>query len=175
MIGGIIALVIGLVVSWIYFTYKAIKDPDVQVAADLRMSVAKYRKMIHVYEHEKDCFHNGNNRLEDETIRASLVTLKPKRDEDWEKLIKSKIVQGDLKLRYSIGHPLCVILEENNSIVDGVIVGFSYGVDWGYIVDFETEIGIDNCFPRKQHILSQRMVDMIVACQIKGSDVHYVF
>lgn len=57
MIGGIIALVIGLVVSWIYFTCKAIKDPDVQASADLRIPILRYNKYKQWYDEHQRIMH----------------------------------------------------------------------------------------------------------------------
>lgn len=43
ILGGIIAIFAGGIIWWIIETIKAIKDPDVQAASNLRMSISRYR------------------------------------------------------------------------------------------------------------------------------------
>jgi len=46
---GIGAVILGVVIIVIYHWIKAMKDPDVQIATDLRMSVLRYRKYAKLY------------------------------------------------------------------------------------------------------------------------------
>lgn len=43
ILGGILAILAGGIIWWIIETIKAIKDPDVQAASNLRMSISRYR------------------------------------------------------------------------------------------------------------------------------------
>lgn len=43
LFGGVIAVVSGAIVWWIVGTIKSTKDPDVQAASNLRMSVSRFR------------------------------------------------------------------------------------------------------------------------------------
>lgn len=47
---GLCAVVGGVVLYWLYQTFKALKDPDVQIATDLRMSVKRYRHYQMLYD-----------------------------------------------------------------------------------------------------------------------------
>lgn len=46
---GIGTVVLGFVIYWIYMSVKALKDPDVQIATNLRMSVKRYRHYERLY------------------------------------------------------------------------------------------------------------------------------
>lgn len=50
IIGGLVAISIGFVGLLIYNIIKAMKDPDVQNAADLRMSIIRFRKYERLYD-----------------------------------------------------------------------------------------------------------------------------
>lgn len=146
-----------------------------QDASLLGLPIWSYLRMQTLFEHERIAFKNGNNRLEDDVIKDSIIKLVPKRDERWERFVKNKISNGELELRYKLGFPLSVLIEETSEIVNGTVAGFSYGVDWGYIIQFESEIGFNNSPLRKQHIVSEKMLDLIVTKKLKGSDRHYRF
>lgn len=47
---GLLAVVIAAVLYWFYQTIKAMKDPDVQIATSLRMSVKRYRHYQKLYD-----------------------------------------------------------------------------------------------------------------------------
>ena len=47
---GLCALVVGAVLYWLYLTAKALKDPDVQIASNLRMSIKRYRHYQRLYD-----------------------------------------------------------------------------------------------------------------------------
>ena len=47
---GLCALVVGAVLYWLYQTAKAMKDPDVQIASNLRMSIKRYRHYQRLYD-----------------------------------------------------------------------------------------------------------------------------
>jgi len=54
IIWGLGAVVLGFVAMWIYHSIKAVKDPDVQASADLRIDIRKYRKYKYWYdEHQR--------------------------------------------------------------------------------------------------------------------------
>lgn len=146
-----------------------------QEASSLGIPLWAYIRMQTLFEHERKAFKNGNNRLKDDVIKNSIIKLVPKRDERWERFVKNKIRNGELELRYQLGFPLSVLIEETSEIVNGVVAGFSCGIDWGYIVEFESEVGFNNSPLRKQHIVSEKMLDLIVTKRIKGSDTHYRF
>lgn len=64
---GIGALMGGLFLYWLYETMKAMKDPDVQIATDLRMSIKRYRKYQLLYDaHQSVMMKYGVNSQEDE-------------------------------------------------------------------------------------------------------------
>lgn len=151
-------------------------NSSVSKAHKMNMSLESYIEitMQTLFEHEVKAFKNGN-RLNDDVIVESLIELVPKRDERWERFVKNKIYNGELELRYTIGFPLSVLIEETHEVVEGVVTDFSCGLDWGYIIQFDSEIGFNNSPLSKQHIVSEKMLDMIVAKQIKGSDTHYRF
>lgn len=50
LLWGVGLVVIGFFGYWIIQTIKAMKDPDVQIATDLRMSVKRYRKYQRLYD-----------------------------------------------------------------------------------------------------------------------------
>lgn len=146
-----------------------------QEASSLGIPIWTYIRMQTLFEHEVKAFKNGSNRFDDDVIKESLIKLVPKRDERWERFVKNKIYNGELELRYTIGFSLSVLIEETHEVVEGVVTGFSCGLDWGYIIQFDSEVGFNNSPLRKQHIVSEKMLDMIVTKQIKGSDTHYRF
>lgn len=47
---GIGAVVLGAILYWLFLTAKALKDPDVQIASNLHMSVARYRHYQKLYD-----------------------------------------------------------------------------------------------------------------------------
>lgn len=49
IVGGLAAALITFIVLLVYNIIKAVKDPDVQAAADLRMSITRYRKYERLY------------------------------------------------------------------------------------------------------------------------------
>lgn len=51
---GILAVLAGVIIYWVYSAIKATKDPDVQNAAKLRMSVTSYRKYQAIYNEFQD-------------------------------------------------------------------------------------------------------------------------
>ena len=48
-------------------------------------------------------------------------------------------------------------------------------VEYSNIIEFESEVGFNNSPLRKRHIVSEKMLDLIVTKRIKGSDTHYRF
>ncbi len=54
LIYGIGAVVVGIILYWLYLTAKALKDPDVQIATDLRLSIKKYRHYQRLYDEYED-------------------------------------------------------------------------------------------------------------------------
>lgn len=46
ILGGIIAIVAGAIIWWLIGTIKAMKDPDVQAASNLKMSITRF----HLYQ-----------------------------------------------------------------------------------------------------------------------------
>lgn len=46
---GVCWTVVGVIVVWLYFFFKALKDPDVQNAADSRMSIKRFKKYERLY------------------------------------------------------------------------------------------------------------------------------
>lgn len=60
---GIGAVVVGVIFYWLFLTAKAMRDPDVQIATDLRMSVKRYRHYQRLYDEYKDFMlqHGVNN------------------------------------------------------------------------------------------------------------------
>ena len=53
LIYTLIAIVAYFILGWIYFAIKAFKDPDVQEASKLRMSIKNFRKYRSIYDEEK--------------------------------------------------------------------------------------------------------------------------
>lgn len=54
IIYGIGAVVVGIILYWLFLTAKAMRDPDVQIATDLRMSVKRYRHYQRLYDEYQD-------------------------------------------------------------------------------------------------------------------------
>ena len=52
---GLCALAVGAILYWLYQTAKAMKDPDVHIASNLRMSIKRYRHYQRLYD-EYDAF-----------------------------------------------------------------------------------------------------------------------
>ena len=52
LIYALIAVAAYFILGWIYFTVKALKDPDVQEASKLRMQVKNFRKYRSIYDEE---------------------------------------------------------------------------------------------------------------------------
>lgn len=61
---GIGAVVAGVVFYWLFLTVKAMKDPDVLIASDLRMSIKRYRHYKRLYDEYHDYMlkHGANSR-----------------------------------------------------------------------------------------------------------------
>lgn len=51
---GIGALALGAIIYWLFLTFKAMKDPDVQIASDLRMSIQHYRHYQKLFDEYQD-------------------------------------------------------------------------------------------------------------------------
>ena len=68
---GICAVVAGAIIYWLYGTIKAIKDPDVQIAANLRMSINRYRHYQHLYDEYQSFMleHGANSRASERKYR----------------------------------------------------------------------------------------------------------
>lgn len=54
LIYGIGAVIVGIILYWLYLTAKAMKDPDVQIATDLRMSIKRFRHYQRLYDEYED-------------------------------------------------------------------------------------------------------------------------
>lgn len=54
LIGGLVGVVICFVAMLVYHMIRAAKDPDVQAASDLRMSVTRYRHYRKLYDEYQD-------------------------------------------------------------------------------------------------------------------------
>lgn len=52
------AVGLGVIVMWIYHSIKAVKDPDVQAASDLRMSVTRYRLYKELFDKHQEAIQN---------------------------------------------------------------------------------------------------------------------
>lgn len=59
LIYGLIAIAAYFIIGWLYFTIKAFKDPDVQEASKLRMSVKNFRKYREIYDEQIACYKSG--------------------------------------------------------------------------------------------------------------------
>lgn len=51
---GIGAVAVGLIFYWLFVTVKAMKDPDVHIASELRMSIKRYRHYQRLYDEYQD-------------------------------------------------------------------------------------------------------------------------
>lgn len=47
---GLGMVVAGIIIYWLILTVKALKDPDIHIATDLRMSITRYRKYQRLYD-----------------------------------------------------------------------------------------------------------------------------
>lgn len=66
---GIGVVIGGLLLYWLYETMKALKDPDVQIATDLHMSIKRYRKYERLYDaHQSVMMKFGVNSQEEESF-----------------------------------------------------------------------------------------------------------
>lgn len=73
MVYGIIAVAIGLIAMFIYHFTKALKDPDVQMASNLRMPVDNFRLYERIYNEHWACMEKyGANSKEAEELFAKL-------------------------------------------------------------------------------------------------------
>lgn len=59
LIYALIAIAVYFILEWAYFMFKAFKDPDVQAASKLRMSIKHYRKYKEIYDEETACYKSG--------------------------------------------------------------------------------------------------------------------
>ena len=59
---GLCVVVGGAILYWLYLSVKSVKDPDVQAASDLRMSITKYRHYQRLYdEYQAFMLEHGTN------------------------------------------------------------------------------------------------------------------
>ena len=59
LIYALIAIAVYFILGWIYFAIKAFKDPDVQEASKLRMTVKNYHKYQSIYDEEMTYLKTG--------------------------------------------------------------------------------------------------------------------
>lgn len=59
---GLCAVVLVAILYWLFLTVKAMKDPDVQIASTLRMSITRYRHYQKLYdEYQEFMLKHGAN------------------------------------------------------------------------------------------------------------------
>jgi len=59
LIIGLIILIAISAIYWVYGTIKAVKDPDIQEASKLMMSIKHYRIYKEIYEEQTKCYDNN--------------------------------------------------------------------------------------------------------------------
>ena len=74
---GIIAVIAFFILGWIVESVKAVKDPDVQKASDLRMSITNYKKYQLLYDDLQECMlkYGVNSNKVDEKFREILKQI----------------------------------------------------------------------------------------------------
>lgn len=91
-------LIGGLLLYWLYETLKALKDPDVQIASDLRMSIKRYRKYQRLYDaHWEIMMKCGSNSREAENFFAKEVYPNLPNLNEWRRYqeYRSKVAQSE--------------------------------------------------------------------------------
>lgn len=79
---GVGAIVVGFLLYWLYLTIKAMKDPDVQAASSLRMSIKRYHLYKKIYdEYDEFMKVHGTNSAASEKKFAELFKQIPNPNE----------------------------------------------------------------------------------------------
>ena len=81
---GFAAVGLGVIVMWLYYSIKAIKDPDVKAATDLRMTIGRYNLYKRLYEkHQSAMKEFGSFSSEADEIFAKEIYPKIPNPNEW--------------------------------------------------------------------------------------------
>lgn len=166
---GIGAVLVGAVVFWLYESIKATKDPNVQAASKLRISISTYNRLKSLFDAKlQDPF--------DDFISAkTFIELTSGQKKQW-KLICENYSQNYVPF-YPNNKEIFVRMEDDNKLIRGTITNNKlYTIDWWhYKVKFDKALSIDNCYPSKEMLLSNRQIRDIEMEILMGSYCHYHF
>ena len=103
---GLGLVLVGFIISWIYQTIKAMKDPDVQTASKLRMSVKRYRKYQRLYDaHWEIMMKYGPNSKEAERFFANEVYPNLPNPNEWRRYEDYRTVLQQQEIMSQIQNP----------------------------------------------------------------------
>lgn len=84
MIWGIVFVLIGGFVGFIYHTKKSVKDPDVQTASNLKMSLTSFRKYQKLYDdYQEFMATHGVNSSDSEKYYLKNIFPQIKNQNEW--------------------------------------------------------------------------------------------
>lgn len=195
---GLISLVAYFLMTWTMAIIKALKDPDVQIASELRISIKRYRHYQHLFDEYQAYMdiHGVNSRASEEKFKEILKQIDNLNE--WRRYCKYRESQLSVSSMYekyksqwdnekkpmlhSIGETV-VLPVEGEGDVEGTIIGYEKGF---YQVRFPFAVSImpakepeggwcDNDWPEEIQLLSDGMIDEIKNGILIGTTVHYHF
>lgn len=159
----------GAIAFWKYESIKATKDPNVQAASKLRMSISTYNRLKSLFDAKlQDSF-------EDSISAKTFIELTSGHTKQW-KLICENYAKDYVPF-YPNGKEIFVRMEDDNKLIRGIITNNKlFSIDWWhYKVKFDEALSIDNCYPSKEILLSNRQIRDIEMEALMGSYCHYHF
>ncbi|MEZ3466446.1 hypothetical protein [Muribaculum intestinale] len=166
---GIGAILVGAVIFWVYESIKATKDPNVQAASKLRISISTYNRLKSLFDAKlQDPF-------EDAISTKTFIELTSGHTKQWKQICEN--YAKDYVPFYSNSKEIFVRMEDDNKLIRGTITNNKlYSIDWWhYKVKFDESISINNCYPSQEILLSNRQIRDIEMEILLGSYCHYHF
>lgn len=146
---------------------KSMKNPDVQKASSLRLTIEEYNKMKKLFENMLINERVIYDELKD--LYSEILVNHPKQ---WRTYCLSRT--SDYKPLYSIGKKILAYNEDSEKYVDGIITNIEFGFGWWeYNVDFSEEISIKNQWASKTAKLSSKDICDIENGKVSVSSNHY--
>ena len=170
---------------------KAMRDPDVLIASDLKMSVKRYRLYQRIYDEYHDFMvqHGTDSPLSEQKFKELFKEIKnPNEWRRYQQYRSSLFRNGnyshdDNLMPINVGDKLKLRMEDGGYVTGPIlkinlnhtfVVGFPFAVS---IMPVKEPIGgwCDNAYPSKQITLSRSKIEGIIKGEYEGTENHYHF
>ena len=179
----------------VYITHfiRALKDPDVQIASELRMSITRYKRYREWFnEHQRIMQIHGCESKEANDYFNSFFK-KIKYPNEWRRYSHYRLMLGKEEMlrdctipndsKYDIGDKIILKMDDEEDFLTGEIVNVKNGK---YQVIFPSPVSLieseepaggwkDNSWPTTEHLLSEDDIEKIKSRYYVGTSVHFHF